>query len=206
MARAGSTAITAAAFALTLTAVVAVAAVVTDGFRAYTLESARRLQALRARPPVAGLRLETLDAGAHALGDYADRWLIVDFIYTRCETLCVSLGSLYARLQQRLAPDLAAGRVQLLSLSFDPGRDGWRELAAYRERHGRGGGWDLGRAAAGELPAWLERFGVVVIPDPWGGYTHNAALHLVGPDGRLRAIFDSTDVEGLIEYLRHARG
>ena len=57
-------------------------------------------------------------------------------------------------------------------------------------------GWDLGTPAhAGELQSWLAAFGVVVIPDGLGGYAHNAAVHVVGPDRRLVAILDPEDVD-----------
>ena len=120
-------------------------------------------------------------------GELAGRVLLVDFIYTGCPTYCVALGSVYARLQERLAPEIAAGTVRLLSVSFDPGRDGPAELAAYRARFSRdAAGWDLARPArAEELARSLAAFGVVVIPDGMGGYAHNAAVHVVGPDRRL---------------------
>ena len=40
------------------------------------------------------------------------------------------------------------------------------------------------------LAALLREAGVVVISDGRGGYTHNAAIHLVRADGRLIGIYD----------------
>ena len=94
--------------------------------------------------------------------------------------------------------------MRLVSLTFDPARDGPAELRAYRARHSPdSSGWELGRPVhAGELQDWLAAFGVVVIPDGLGGYTHNAAVHVVGPDRRLVAILDPQDIDGIVKAVR----
>jgi len=177
---------------------------VTDGFSAYTLESARRLAALRAPVPVPDLTLELADGSRARLHDLPGPVLLVDFIYTRCMTFCQALGSIYARLQQQLAPEIAAGKVRLLSVSFDPERDDPLALRAYRERHSREAiGWMLGRPVG--LPGrqdWLSAFGVVVIPDGRIGYAHNAAVQVIGPNRKLVAILDYGDLDGIVRIAR----
>lgn len=199
---------TAVAAALVFAAGFAAAHTATDGFEAYTLESARRLAALNAPAPVPDLALELADSGGARLRDLPGRVLLVDFIYTSCPTYCAALGSIYARLQQRLAPEIAAGTVQLVSISFDPARDGPAALRDYRGRYSRdAAGWDLGRPAhADELKRWLDAFGVVVIPDGMGGYAHNAAVHVVGPDRRLVAILGFDDIDEIVKTARTAAG
>lgn len=195
---------TAVAAALALAAGVACTHAVTDGFAAYTLESARRLQALRAPAPVPDLALELADGGSVRFAGLPGTVLLVDFVYTNCPTLCLALGSVYAQLQQRLAPEIAAGTVQLVSISFDPAHDGPAELRAWRARHSRdAAGWVLGRPVhSGELQRWLKTFGVVVIPDGYGGYTHNAAVHVVSADRKLVAILDVQDIDGMVDAAR----
>jgi protein SCO1/2 len=191
---------TTAAAAFAFVAGLAAAHAATSGFEAYTLESARRLAALRSPAALPDLALELADARSARLSGLPADVLLVDFVYTRCATVCQALGSVYARLQDRLAPEIASGRVRLLSITFDPGHDGPRELRAYRARYGgEAAGWDLGRPCAGAgLGAWLDAFGVVVIPDELGGYAHNAAVHVVGPGRRLVAILDYTDIDGIV--------
>ena len=196
---------TAMAFFVSLCVVVTTASAVTNGFQAFTLESARRQEAMRNPRDVAPLRVQTLDQGERTLGDFRGQWILVNFIYTRCETLCVSMGSVFARLQQRLTSEIAAQKLGLLSVSFDPEHDGPMQLAAYRARHVKSAsGWILGRPAPEDLPEWLDRFGVVVIPDEWGGFAHNAAIHVVAPDGRLRAILDPEDIESAVGMVQRA--
>lgn len=186
----------------------AVAHAVTDGFQAFTLESARRLHALRTPQPVPDLAFELADGGSTRFAGMPGRVLLVDFIYTNCPTLCKALGAVNARLQQRLATEIAAGEVRLLSISFDPERDGPDELRAFRARYTADpSGWILGRPArAGELRRLLAGFGVVVIPDGIGGYAHNAAVHVVGPDRRLVSILDMEDIDGIVNAARFAAG
>jgi len=178
----------------------------TNGFQAFTLESARRAAALRAPTPVPALVLELADGGRARLADLPASVLLVDFVYTQCSTYCSALGSVYARLQRELAAEIGAGSVALVSISFDAARDRPAELRSYRSRYTRtAAGWQLGRPAdSREVERWLRGFGVVVVPDELGGYTHNAALHLVGPDRRLSAIFDLDDIEAAAAAVRRA--
>jgi protein SCO1/2 len=183
----------------------AVAHAATDGFEAFTLESARRLHALRAPAPVPDLALDLADGATARISQLPARVLLVDFVYTNCLTYCSALGSVYAQLQRQLAAEIATGDVQLLSITFDPGRDGASDLRAYRARNGASAaGWNLGRPAQADLRTWLDAFGVVVIPDGLGGYTHNAAVHLVGPNRTLAEILDPGDLDAIVQATRHA--
>lgn len=198
---------TAVAATLALAAGLTLTHTVSDGFAAWTLESARRLHALQSPMPVPDIALELADGGRTRLAALPGEVLLVDFIYTSCPTYCSALGSVYARLQQRLAPEIAAGQVRLVSITFDPARDGATQLKAYRARHSTSAaGWDLGRPATADMADWLEAFGVVVIPDRMGGYTHNAAVHVVGPDRKLVAILDPQDIDGAVAAARRLAG
>ena len=199
---------TASAAALVFAAGLALAHAATDGFQAFTIESARRLHALTAPAPVPDLALDLASGARARLSDIPGQVLLVDFIYTNCPTYCAALGSVYAQLGQRLADDIAAGRVRLVSISFDPARDGPAELAAYRARYADHAiSWDLGRPAqSAELERWLKAFGVVVIADGMGGYTHNAAVHVVGPDRRLTAIHGLEDIDAIVTTARRIAG
>lgn len=164
----------------------------TDGFRAFTSETARRID-VREHPRVLPqLPLQTAGRATIDFADLRGRWLLVDFIYTRCTTYCSVQGSEFARLQDRLATPIAAGKVVLLSISFDPGHDGPEQLAAYQQRSGsRGVGWIAARPTSpAALDALMQAFGVTVIDDGLGGYEHNAAIGVVDPAGRLVAIMD----------------
>jgi len=167
----------------------------TDGLRAFTTEAARRI-AVREHPvELPAVALETAAGARIDLAALRGRWLLVDFVYTRCPSYCRALGAEFAQLQGRLAEALARQQVALLSISIDAAHDAPAELAAYLQRsRSTGAGWIAARPLGEEGLDRLEQaFGVTVIPDGAGGFVHNAALHLVDPRGRLVAIFDAGD-------------
>lgn len=171
----------------------------TDRFQAFTTETARRLAVRRHPVQIPPVALQIQSGSRISLADLHGKWLLVDFIYTRCPTYCVALGGEFAQLQDTLAQPLAQGKVQLLSISFDPLYDTPVQLTAYMQRsRDRGLGWIAARPVDPHgLVQLKEAFGITVIPDPAsGGYTHNAAIHLVDPAGRLVQIFDE-DAPGL---------
>ena len=167
-------------------------AAATDGFQAFTTETARRVAVRRHPVEVPTVPLENQSGAQVTLADLRGKWLLVDFIYTRCVTFCTALGADFARLERQLADPVAQGRVALLSISFDPAHDPPPALAAYLERsRASGPGWQAARpVTAAGLRQLTAAFGITVIPDQLGGYTHNAAIHLVDPEGRLVDIFD----------------
>ncbi len=167
-------------------------AAATHGFRAFTSETARRIDVREHPRALPTVPLQTASGQTTDFARLRGRWLLVDFIYTRCMTYCSVQGSEFARLQDRLAGPIARGQVVLLSVSFDPAHDGPEQLRAYQQRSGdRGAGWIAARPAdAADLDALMRVFGVTAIPDGPGGYVHNAAIAVVDPQGRLVAITD----------------
>lgn len=162
----------------------------TDGLRVFTAEGARRLAVAEAPRPLPDVLLEDAQGEQFRLSALQGRLLAVDFIYTRCATFCVVLGGTMQRLQAVLDPSRLGRDIVLLSISFDP-RDTPERLAQYAGRFGAGEAWHLVRPVdPAQLPAVLQAFGITVIPDGFGGFEHNAAIHIVDRDGRLARIVD----------------
>jgi protein SCO1/2 len=185
-----------ASAALLLAGGVALAAA-TDRFQAFTTETARRVAVRRQPAALPVVTLENQSGARLTLADLRGKWLLVDFIYTRCPMFCTVLGGDFAQLERQLAGPIAQGRVQLLSISFDPTRDPPAQLAAYLKRfRGQDMGWLAARPLTADgLQSLTAAFGVTIIQDRLGGYTHNAAIHLVDPEGRLVDIFDLGDLD-----------
>ncbi|MGB6242855.1 MAG: SCO family protein [Castellaniella sp.] len=183
--------------ALALAAGIGVLYSLTDGFTVLTAEAARR-QAIAAQPrdiPMAQVldgagRLEVL---THNLQDDG-RVAIVNFFYTRCIALCLAQGSLTERLQQAIKAEGLQQQIRLISLSFDP-RDRAGDLSRYAVRMGADPSvWQfMTLADAPQRAAMLDLFGILVVPAPLGEFEHNAAFHIVTPDGRLVRIVDLDD-------------
>lgn len=177
----------------------------TDGLRAFTTETARRL-AIEAQPrALPPARLQRADGTALRLEDLRGQWVLVDFVYTRCLTWCSVQGAEFAQLQRQLEGPLARGEVTLLSVSFDPEHDDPAALHAWRQRMGgkADAGWVAARpVAADELQALLQAFGVKAIPDGLGGWVHNAAINVVDPAGNLVGVLDADAVGEARQWLQ----
>jgi protein SCO1 len=179
----------------------------TFGLRAWTTEEIRRLR-VQAEPPVLSVLQLTSSNGASFRpwgGPQGSRrvWLVT-FIYTRCPTLCTTLGIEFERLQRALGQDPRDDHVRLLSISFDPAHDDTRALQAYAaQHHADPARWIVAVPSSASALAKLEReTGIVVIQDGLGGYTHNAAIHVVLDDGRLVRIFAFDNPKAALTWAR----
>jgi protein SCO1/2 len=187
------------------------AAWLTMDFRAWTAEGARRLGVLLSPLAAPAMEMRGPDAQARplpALLHAPGTATIMDFMYTRCITVCSAVGGAFRQLQDALRADRAAGKapVRLLSISFDPANDTPEVLAAYGRRfHADASLWRFAAPAREEdVQALLRRYGVVVIPDGLGGYQHNAGLMVLDGDGRVVHIYDydkAGDALALARYL-----
>ena len=181
------------AVATLVIAVVAGAALwqATDGLRAFTTEGARRLAVLEQPRPVPDVRLIDVRGREQASTDENGRAVVVEFIYATCPTICTALGESFAKLRSDIGAAGLADRVRLISVSFDLARDGPEALRDYAEAHGADGRvWTVARPENElALHSLLKVFDVIVIPDGAGGFVHNAALHVIGQNDKLKAIF-----------------
>jgi protein SCO1 len=176
----------------------------TDGFAAFTAETARRVALLRAPRPLPTALLEDQDGRVFSLQDYRGKLLAVEFIYTRCNTVCRTLGGAFRQIRDHVPPTALGRDVALLSISFDTEADTPQRLKAYGDAHGADGDdWRIARVRnAAELKPLLDAFGIIVIPDGLGGFEHNAAIHLLGRDGRLALISDLNEPVPFAEKLQ----
>ena len=167
---------------------------VTHGFRAVTRDQARQ-QALAASPHVLpsiplvdshGQRTELTQIAS------GKPFTVVTLVYTQCTSLCLLTASSESYLQTKLRDAGLQQQVGLLTISFDPARDTPEELASYARRmKADATTWTIATVAdSSDLDRLLNTFGIVVLPDGDGGYTHNGALFLVDRHGRL---FDALD-------------
>ncbi len=166
----------------------------TAGFDTWTFEGRRQLQLANG-----DLRAPTV-AMHQAFGNEALIWpsaaatpaaFLVDFIYVRCPSVCLSLGSQYQQMQRRLQNDPTLARVQLASISFDVAHDGRTELRQLAGRLGADAAhWGFAVPASdGDAHTLLHALGVVAISDGAGGFVHNGGIHLLDREGRLRGLF-----------------
>lgn len=166
----------------------------TAGGNAFTTETLRRTEVEQAPRVLPDLMLVDADGRRASLPALlaADRrvW-IVDFVYTRCQTICSALGGTFQQLQQQITERGLQDRIGLLSISFDPTHDNPAVLRDYARRMRMDASvWRVATLAAPQdRHALLDAFGIMVIPAPLGEFEHNAALHVVR-GGHLVQILD----------------
>lgn len=165
----------------------------THGFSLLTAEAARR-QAVAA-DPVAVPDLWGIDQTGKRrplLDNTDDRTVIVDFIFTRCTSVCSALGSSYQQLQADIHEEHLENQVRLVTVSFDPEHDTPAVIADYARRlSAEPETWTILTSADSEaLRRALEVFGVVKVSAPYGQLIHNAAFHVIDRRERLSRIID----------------
>lgn len=178
----------------------------TEGFEIWTAEGARRLHVARAPVAAPHAVLVGPDINHLALRDLLaspGRVTIASFIYTRCPSVCVALGTDFQQLQQAIDAG-AAGDIRLLSISFDPAHDETEQLRRHATlwradpRH-----WRVATVPdSAQLKRLLDAWQVVVIDDGQGGYEHNAALLVIDQHSRLVRIFDEADGATALAFAR----
>lgn len=85
--------------------------------------------------------LTNRDGRGIGLGALAGKPFVADFVFTHCPGVCPILSERMQALSDELNADGRGERVNLVSISVDPGRDTPEVLADYAARHGAGANW-----------------------------------------------------------------
>ncbi|HEY5928939.1 MAG TPA: SCO family protein [Burkholderiales bacterium] len=184
----------------------------THGFVAVTSDGLRRARLASAPRELPDIPLVDSTGATLSLRAYAQPGAAVTFVslvYVRCNSICLTSAGSQSWLQDEILARGMEGRARLLTLSFDPASDTPPVLSAYAKRFAAKP--DLWRVATvretADLKRMLDLFGIVVLPDGRGGYTHNAALFVIGGDGRLEGAYDSDRPDiALANYVHRLGG
>ena len=96
-----------------------------------------------------------------------DRIVVIDFVYTNCETVCPVVSSIFSMLQKRFGEQMDKS-VALVSITVDPTRDTPRRLLSYSKNFKPEAGW-----------SWLtgDKKNVDKALNAMGAYTSNFEDH-----------------------------
>lgn len=169
----------------------------TDGFSAYTAETARTNKLIEQQPKFPDVILEDSKAKEYSFSSFEGKYVMLTFIYTACSDVCPQLEKNLSQVYDAIPEKYVGEDIVFLSLSFDPTRDDPEVLDRYRQAFGSDGEtWRMARINdEEELEALLNAFGVIVIPDENGHFAHNAAFYLVNPDGHLVDVMDYEKID-----------
>ena len=145
-----------------------------------------------------------------SLKDFAGSVAAITFIYTRCPLpqYCPLMDRRFAEVQALAAKDPSlAGKVRLLSISFDPKFD----RAAVLTQHAKTlnadpAVWTFATAEEAAVDRLAARFGVNVIRESNDTITHNLRTAVIDRSGRVTALLDSNawTAQDLVRELKAA--
>ncbi len=126
------------------------------------------------------------------------RVVAINFIFTRCTSICLPMSGAFARAEALLKPEEA----KLISISIDPEADGPAQLAAWKEKLRGGPGWTLLTGPKEEI----DRLGKAL-----GAYSADRSLHsptvivLDGTSGRMVRVNGLTGARAIVDAIRGIR-
>lgn len=152
-----------------------------------------------ARPVVPDV--EVLDQNGRKLKFYTDlikgKLLVINFVYTSCQTYCPQATANLARLQAMLGDRLGRD-VYLLSISTDPVTDSPRKLKSWSERFKPQAGWTF---VTGEMAAMQILLQTLTGDGPQRGYHIPLALVVNDGQGIWRSTYGMDSPGNLIKML-----
>ena len=129
------------------------------------------------------------------LTDFKGNAAAVTFIYTRCPLpqFCPLMDRRFAEVQKLASATPAlAGKVRLLSISFDPAFDRDATLQAHAGKVGADPRvWRFATADEASVDRLAAAFGINVIREKDGTITHNLRTAIIDPSGRVFTILDN---------------
>jgi protein SCO1 len=169
----------------------------TDGFTAFTAETARVQQLKDDKPKFPDVTLEDSMGRKYSISEFEDKYVFITFLYTSCTTVCPQLETNMAKVYNKLPRSYIGKDIVFLSISFDPKRDTPTVLNKYKDFFNSDGEtWRMARIPdQSELDSLLKAFGVIVIPDENGTFAHNSAFYLVDKKGSLVDVMDYTKID-----------
>jgi len=184
----------------------------TDGFTAYTAETARVTKLVETQPEFPHVTFEDSEGREYSISEFKEKYVFITFIYTGCTTVCIQLEQNMKQVYDQIPQEYLGKDIVFLSISFDPTRDDPATLDKYKNLYNSDGEtWRMARIPnQSELDELLEKFGVIVIPDENGNFAHNAAFYLVDGKGTLVDVMDYKETKEagnkLVQILKAGKG
>jgi protein SCO1/2 len=175
-----------------------------------TIPVAAGVHVLHPGDAVPETKLTDQDGRPIAISDFKGAATAVTFIYTRCPLaqFCPLIDRRFAEVQKLVAADPEiAGKIRLLSVSFDPAFDRAETLRAHAKTLAADPKvWRFATAEEAIVDRLAAEFGVNVIREKDGTITHNLRTAIIDPTGHVTAIVDNNawSAEELMRGLKNA--
>jgi protein SCO1/2 len=183
---------------------VLIGGVATNGYANFVLESERRDMLFSEQPNLTFMRMIDDDGQLINLSQYAiqqNKVLIAEFIYTKCKTLCITLGNLFQQTQFQIIENNLQSQLGLVSISFDVANENQASLQSYRKRmRAKSDVWTIFKMSDQTvLESAKRKLGLMVIENDQKDFVHNSAFIVISRTGDLIGIYAIDDISSAIE-------
>jgi protein SCO1 len=135
--------------------------------------------------PAPAFALVDQDAQPVSLAALRGKVVLLDFIYTSCPGPCPILTGVHREVRDGLSEEQRA-RVQLVSITLDPGHDTPEVLRGHASaRRIETRGWSFATGPAADVAAIAHAYGVGSVRQPNGEIEHTVATFLIDREGRI---------------------
>jgi len=147
--------------------------------------------------------LQDLDGNPVNSQDLDGKVRLVYFFYSYCPDVCLPTSFLLSKVQDSLKEKGYLGsKAEIVSITIDPTRDTPQVLKEFGAKfHAEPGGWTFLRGDEAATQKLAEDYGIMVLKDQDGNFTHSNAVLIVDPKGTLRTYYDAGDPQLDPEYI-----
>lgn len=149
-------------------------------------------------------KLENIDGKQVGLStDLAGKVKLVYFFFSTCPDVCPPTTYSLSKVQNKLVEKGVFGdKTAIASISFDPTKDTIPQLKEFSSRYNPDyKGWYFLRGEEAATMELASKFGVMVVKDQQGTFSHNNIILLVDKKGDLRTYYNGNDADLNIDKI-----
>lgn len=128
---------------------------------------------------------------------------LVYFFYSSCPDVCLPTTFFLSKVQNALQEKGVFGdKSMILSISVDPTRDRMEVLRKYAAQfQADANGWMFLLGDEEKVKKLAEEYGIMIIKDKDGNFTHSNSILLIDREGNLRNYYDASNEKLTPEYI-----
>lgn len=140
--------------------------------------------------------LQDWDGKSVTLNDSAGKVRLVYFFYSSCPDVCSPTSYILMQVQDELVKKGAFGKKAVIhSVTIDPVRDTPEKLKEFAQTfHPSPAGWSFLRGEESATADIAKQFGIGIMKEKSGDFTHSNAIILVDRNGNIRNYYAGGDL------------
>ncbi|MBP1992042.1 SCO family protein [Paenibacillus eucommiae] len=183
-------------------AVILLAMIGSFGYKLWFTSDPVKDDHLKAMKPTPAFELLDLDGKVVNSEELDSKVRLYYFFFSSCPDVCRPTTFMLSKIQDSLKEKGYLGdKSEIVSITMDPSRDTPEVLKEYAESfHAEPGGWRFLRGEEKQIADLAEQFGVMIVKDKDGNFTHSNAILIADPKGVLRTYY-TVDPEMDTEFI-----